>query len=151
MRPGFAGYGLDHLQLLVEDADANAKLFQDIYAGELIESRNGTRVLKVIDITVVVSEPADLGLDPAAVEPRNVDTKFRYGVDHIAWIFEDVYAAAAAAKAKGYTFTLEPIRFHIRGEPTLYDFGYLFSPDGLQLELMSEQWRVGPRTVFKAE
>ena len=144
-RAGATGFGFDHLQLLVGSVDENERFFRDVLAGEVGDRRSGTTVMRVGGAAIVLSEPEGLGLRRPDVQPRD-PSKFRYGIDHISFLYADARTAAESARAKGYRFPLEPRVLTYFGEPTVYTFGFTLSPDGLQCEMLTEEGRRGPRT-----
>ena len=140
-------FAFDHLQLLVKSVADNERFFTDLYAGEVTLRERGSAVMKIAGATLRLSEPEALGLRRAAVLPRD-PAVFRYGVDHVSFLYEDATPAYQAARAKGRSFLFEPRPLLYFGEPTEYQFGVALSPDGLGCEMLSEKGRRGPRVVF---
>jgi catechol 2,3-dioxygenase-like lactoylglutathione lyase family enzyme len=149
MDGGVSRFGIDHLELLVSDLDATARLLEGAFQGEVLATLEGTRVVQVADGTLVLSEPEALGLARDLVESLEADTKIRFGVDHLGWLYEEIDAAFEAASARGFSFVFGPIPFLYFDRPTPYRFCALRTPDGLQLETVTEEGRTGPRTEFK--
>ena len=148
MRPGYAGYGIDHVRLLVRNAEATRKFFEDLYFADTVFSDRHNAVLEVIDIVLVLSEPEALGLSRDSVQTADRKNKIRYGPDHIAWLSNDIDAFTRHADSTDYRFEVRPFRYSHFGEPTLYRFGFFLSPDELQVEIVQEDGRSAARTVF---
>jgi catechol 2,3-dioxygenase-like lactoylglutathione lyase family enzyme len=143
------GFGFDHVQLLVASAAENERFFRDVFAGETVVRAPGSAVVRAGGARIVLSEPAALGLRPEDVRKRDPGV-FWWGIDHISFLYDDVRAAGKAAVAKGHRFPREPAVLEYFGEPTVYTFGYAFSPDGLQCEMVREEGRTNPRTRVAA-
>ncbi len=147
--PQWGDYAIDHLLLLVKSADENEKFFQDVYAGRVTRRRPHITTMKVANATIVLAEPEGIGLKRQTVQPRD-PKKFRFGIDNIGFLYEDVKVAVEAAKAKGYKFLPEGVRMNYFGEPTVYTVAATLSPDGLQCEMAQQDGRIGPRTKAPA-
>jgi catechol 2,3-dioxygenase-like lactoylglutathione lyase family enzyme len=94
----------------------------------------------------VLAEPEAVGLRREQIVERD-PREFRYGVDHIGFLYRDVKAAVAAAKAKGYQFKLEGAPLMYYGQPTVYLFAITFTPDGFQCEMVQQEGRLGARPI----
>lgn len=155
-------FGMDHLMLLVKDAAANARFFEDLFHGKLLQRAPGLAVVRVADATLVLAEPARLGLDaariappqnipwastgPAATQRVTVDAS----VEHIGFLYADIPAMAAAAQARGYRLEYPPLRYAYKGRPTPFTSTEFMTPDGFSVEVVSAAGRVGPHAYYKA-
>lgn len=148
MRPGYGGFGVDYVHLLVKDKDETKQFFEQVYFGETTWSDGQNVVMDIIGMRFILSEPGSLGWHRKDVEERDAGQKIRFGVDHIAWLSTDIDAFVAHVGQTRYQFSLTPIRYTQFGEKTVYRFGYLLNPDGLQTEIMQEDGRSGARSVF---
>ncbi len=142
-------FGIDHLLLLVKSAKENETFFRDVFAGRVIGRRQGVTTMKVADATIVLAEPEALSLKRDRVQPRD-SKKFRYGIDHLGFLYADIATAVEAAKAKGHKFLLDGVRMNYHDEPTPYFFAIIFSPEGLQCKMVQEDGRAGPRVKAAA-
>lgn len=141
-------FGIHHLRLLVKNLPDNLRFWQEVFAATVLSQTTHSAVLLVGGQQLVLSEPEDLGLDRSAVQDRN-PKQFRGGVDHLGFLYPSVQVPYEAALAKGYKFLSKPIEIMYYGKPTLYTFAIMFSPDGLQVEMVDEKGRLGPRTKIK--
>jgi catechol 2,3-dioxygenase-like lactoylglutathione lyase family enzyme len=140
-------FGIDHLMLLVKNAKENEIFFRDVFAGRVIGRRPYVTTMKIADATIVLAEPEAVGLKRNQVQTHD-PKKFRYGIDHLGFLYSDVKAAVESAKAKGYRFLLDGARMSYYGAPTVYTFAVIFNPDGLHFEMVQEDGRTKARVVF---
>jgi catechol 2,3-dioxygenase-like lactoylglutathione lyase family enzyme len=141
-------FAIDHLQLLVRDVPANVKFYADVFRGEVLrEGARGTD-MNIGRHRFVLSDPAALGLAKERVVMRD-PKQFRSNIDHLGFLYSDTQPAYEHAVAKGYQFLLKPTPLKYYGAPTPYSFGILFSPDGLQCEMVVEQGRIDARTQYE--
>ena len=148
MRPGYGGYGVDHVHLLVRDKDETLKYYREIFFGEELWSSDNIAVMKIVDMMFILSEPEALGLNRSDVEDREPMKKIRYGVGHIGWLTTDMQAFIDHVDSTDYEFGVRPARFRRLGERTVYTLGLLLSPNGLSTEILQEDGRHSARTVF---
>ena len=148
MRPGYRGFGIDHVHLLVRDKDETAKFYKDVFFGEEIWSTDNSAVLEIVDMLFILSEPEALGLDRGSVEERDYIKKVRYGVGHIGWLSNNMQAFIDHVDTTDYKFGIRPSRFYLQGERTVYTLGLLLSPNVLSTEILQEDGRHLARTVF---
>lgn len=148
MRPGYQGYGVDHVHLLVRDKNETVKFYRDVFFGEEIWSNDNSAVMKIVDMLFVLSEPEAIGLKRDTVEERDYIEKVRYGVGHIGWLSNDMHAFMNHVDSTDYKFEVTPARFYLQGERTVYTLGLLLSPNVLSTEILQEDGRHSARTVF---
>ncbi|MFN7948549.1 MAG: hypothetical protein U0Z53_24565 [Blastocatellia bacterium] len=144
---GDTPFSLDHLQLLVRSLKENEQFFQRVYAARVLRRYPHTTVMKAADLTLVLSEPAALGLRDSEVQPRDA-RRLRPGISHLRFLFADVKAAVQAAQSKGVKFQLDGVRLNYDHEPLPYLLAVALSPDGWPCELVQEDGRTGPRTQY---
>ena len=156
-------FGMDHLMLLVKDAAANARFFADLFHGQVLQRAPGLVVVRVADATLVLAEPSRLGLDAARVAPpQNIPwaspgpaptqrIAVNASIEHIGFLYADIPAMAAAAKARGYRLEYPPLRVYVyRGHATPFTSTEFMTPDGFSVEVVSAAGRVGPHAYYKA-
>jgi len=155
-------YGIDHIQLLVRDHRETCRFLVDIYSAEFLGSWKNTVKLRVADAILVLSEPEDLGLQRGDVEDRDALNKQRFAVDHLAFLYEDIWPAISSAQDKGYRFNIiqssdrartalteAPPRYRYFGQPSAYTAISILSPDGLGFELVMVDGRAGPMIYYR--
>ena len=142
------GYAVDHLLLLVKSLDDNLKFFQDVFAGEVISKTDDMASMVVAGHKFVLAEPSALGLSSEKVIERDPKV-FRPDIDHLGFLYENARKAYAEVSEKGYEFLSPPIPIKYYDKPTLYTFAITYTPDGLQVEMYSEEGRTTSRTKFK--
>jgi catechol 2,3-dioxygenase-like lactoylglutathione lyase family enzyme len=141
-------FGIDHIMLLVPDVKITEGFFRNVYAAKVMARRPSTTTLKIADATIVLAEPEALGLQRESVKAPDMQ-RFRYGVDHLGFLYADIKAAVESAKMKGYTFLSESTRLNYFDQPTVYTLATIMSPDGLRCEMFQEDGRTGPHTPSK--
>lgn len=149
-RPDYEGetpFAIDHIQLLVGDKEANVKFFEEVFYGKVQKEQDGLAIMEVAKHRFVIAEAAALGISVDAVVKRD-PKEFRPNIDHIGFQYADPRLPYEAAKAKGYKFSLAPIRMRYYQKETSYRFAIVFSPDSLQFEMYSEDGRIGPRRRY---
>jgi catechol 2,3-dioxygenase-like lactoylglutathione lyase family enzyme len=144
---GITPFAIDHLQYLVDNLDAHLKFFTEVYDAKVISRQGHTAVVEAGKHTFVVSEPEGLGLARAQVAKRDPN-KFRYGVDHLGFMYTSIAAAHAHAAQKGYPFALNPVRMQYNDQPTVYTFAITATPDGMQMEMYQEDGRTAARAKY---
>jgi hypothetical protein len=162
-RPGDTGspFGIDHLVMLVSDVAATARFLGDVFAGQVLDGDARLRVLRIADARLVLVEPERVALDRAQVAPvpnipwasGAVPSRTRVAVpasvEHLGFLYADVPAMAAAARARGYTPVYPPFRYAYRGRPTAFTVTEFMSPDGFGVEAVSAEGRVGPHAYYR--
>ncbi len=144
---GITPFGIDHLQYIVEDLEANIKFFSEVYQGKVINRSEQVATMLVGGHTFVLATPEGMGLDRSKVARRSPDF-FRYGIDHLGFMYKDIRPAFENAKAKGYFFALDPTRMQYYDAPTVYTFAITSTPDGMQMEMYQEDGRTTARTRY---
>jgi catechol 2,3-dioxygenase-like lactoylglutathione lyase family enzyme len=145
------GHRIDHLLLLVSDLPANLKFFQEVLAAEILEQGNDFARIQVAKHEFILAKPAHIGLRDEEVIKRHPQ-KFTPNIDHLGFLYasqEELKLAFQKATNAGYQILMTPKRMDVFDKPTPYVFGILFSPDGLQIELETEDGRIGPRTKYQ--
>ena len=154
-------FGMDHLMLLVKDAAANSRLFEELFRGQVVQRAPGLVVVRVADATLVLAEPRTLGLDPSRIAPpQNIPwastgpaptqrVTVNASVEHIGFLYADIPALAAAAQARGYHLEYPPLRYAYKGRPTPFTSTEFMTPDGFSVEVVSAAGRVGPHAYYK--
>ncbi len=144
---GITPFAIDHLQYIVESTDAHIKFFTDVYEAKLISRKGKTAVMEVGKHIFVISEPEALSFAREKVAKRE-PTTFRYGVDHLGFMYQSIAAAHQYAAAKGYPFALDPVRMQYNDQPTVYTFAITTTPDGMQMEMYQEDGRTAARIKY---
>ena len=143
-------YGIDHLQLLVNNLEENVKFYQTVLAAEIIDKKERSTVLKIGNHRFVLSEPEALGLVREQVVERD-PKKFVANIDHLGFLYDEIEPAFYGAKANNYRVIMEPKQLIYFDKPTPYTFCILMSPDNLQIELEQEDGRTSARKTYKDE
>jgi len=142
------GYAVDHLMLLVKSLDDNLKFYKDVFAGEVIDQADKMATILIAGHKFVLVEPQAIGLTTDQVIERDPKV-FRPDLDHLGFLYKNIRKAYAHASEKGYEFLSPPVPINYYDKPTLYTFAITFSPDGLQVEMFSEEGRTASRSKFK--
>lgn len=140
-------FKIDHIQLLVNSLEDNVEFFVQVFQAQIKKEKDDTAIMEIGKHLFVVSEPEGLGLVRDKVVTRD-PKKFRSSIDHLGFLYADAQPAYENAVAKGYQFLLKPTPFNYFEKPTPYSFGILFSPDGLQCEMVTEKGRTSARTMY---
>lgn len=140
-------FGIDHLQLLVNNLEDNVKFYQTVLAAEIIDKKERSTVLKVGKQLFVLSEPEALGLVREQVVERN-PKKFVANIDHLSFLYDEIEPAFYGAKANNYNVIIEPRQMMYHDKPTPYTFCIVMSPDNLQIELLQEEGRTTARKIY---
>jgi catechol 2,3-dioxygenase-like lactoylglutathione lyase family enzyme len=141
-------FGIDHIMVLVEEVKTNEDFFRNVYSAKVIARRPSVATLKIADATIVLAEPEAVGLKRESVQSP-APGKFRYGVNHLGFLYADIKAPVETAKAKGYTFISDTFRVKYFDQPTVYTLATIISPDGLLCEMFQEDGRTGPHIQQK--
>ncbi len=146
---GATPFGVDHIQMLCEDLEANVKFYTEVLGAKLLDRKGKSAKLQVAQHVLVLSEPEDLGLKREQVQKKDRG-KFFPGPDLFGFLYDEagLKAATDSAVAKGYRFLMPPTRMNFYEKPTPYTFAILFSPDNFPIELHTEDNRTGPRTMY---
>jgi catechol 2,3-dioxygenase-like lactoylglutathione lyase family enzyme len=143
-------FGIDHLQLLVNNLEDNVKFYQTVLAAEIIDKKERSTVLKIGNHRFVLSEPEALGLVRRQVVERdskeNTANTIRLG-----FLYDEIEPAFYGAKANNYRVIMEPTPLLYFDKPTPYTFCIVMSPDNLQIELEQEEGRTRARKIYKGE
>lgn len=143
-------FGIDHLQLLVNNLEENVKFYQTVLAAEIIDKKERSTVLKVGNHKLVLSEPEALGLVREQVVERD-PKKFVANIGHLGFLYDEIEPAFYGAKANNYNVIIEPKQLMYYDKPTPYTFCILMSPDNLQIVLTQEEGRTSARKIYKVE
>ena len=143
-------FGIDHLQLLVNNLEENVKFYQTVLAAEVTDKKDRSTVLKIGNHKFVLSEPEALGLAREQVIERDAK-KFVANIDHLGFLYDEIEPAFYGAKANNYRVIMEPKTLMYYDKPTPYTFCILMSPDNLQIELEQEEGRTTARKIYKIE
>lgn len=144
---GITPFGIDHIQYMVEDLEANVKFFSEVYQGKVVSRSAQVVTMLVGGHTFVLATPEGMGHDRNKVARRSPEF-FRYGVDHLGFMYKDIRPAFENAKAKNYPFALDPTRMQYNDAPTVYTFAITSTPDGMQMEMYQEDGRTAARTEY---
>ena len=142
-------FGIDHLQLLVNNLEDNVKFYQTVLAAEIIDKTDRSTVLKVGNQRLVLSEPEALGLVREQVVQRN-PKKFVANIDHLGFLYDEIEPAFYGAKANNYKVIMEPQRMIYNKKTTPYTYCIVMSPDNFQIELQQEDRRTSARKIYKS-
>ncbi len=140
-------YGIDHLLMMVDNLSANVTFFQDVYAGKIIKRGSDFCKIHVGEHSIVLATPAALGI-PASTVQRVDTAQFRPGIEQLSFLYNNPQPAYTAAATKGYEFSLRPSRLIYRNKPTSYVAAITRSPEGIYCEMLAEDGREGPRSVY---
>jgi len=143
-------FGIDHLQLLVNNLEENVKFYQTVLAAEIIDKKERSTVLKIGNHKFILSEPEALGLVREQVMERD-PKKFVANIDHLGFLYDEIEPAFYGAKANNYKIVTEPEQLMYLDKPTPYTSCILMSPDNLQIELVQEEGRTTARKIYKVE
>ena len=141
-------FGIDHLQLLVNNLEDNVKFYQTVLAAEVIDKTERSTVLKIGNQRLILSEPEALGLVRKKVVERNAK-QFVANIDHLGFLYDEIEPAFYGAKANHYNVTVEPRRMIYNKKPTPYTYCIVMSPDNFQIELQQEDGRISARKIYK--
>ena len=155
-------YGIDHVQFLVKDCQATARFLTEVFFARQIGTSRGTAVVRVADAILVLSEPEALGIERRDVEERDVERLQRFSVDHLAFLYTDIWPAVQNAQDLGHKFdviqssgdgarglTHAPARYRYFGKPSAYTAISIMSPDRFAFELVMVDGRSGPMVYFR--
>ena len=143
-------FGIDHLQLLVNNLEDNVRFYQTVLGAEIIDKKDRSTVLKIGNHKFILSEPEALGLVREQVVERD-PKKFVANIDHLGFLYDEIEPAFYGAKANNYRVIMEPKPLMYYDKPTPYTFCILMSPDNLQIELEQEEGRTTARKMYKDE
>ncbi|MFL1462180.1 VOC family protein [Roseococcus sp. DSY-14] len=121
-------YSPDHLHFRSTDADAAAHFYVEMFGatetGRAVQPKGNLRVMLDLGGLPIFLEGVPEGTGAPPAPPF-------LGLEHLGLRVDDLEAAAAALKAKGVRFTLEPteIRPGVR-------IAFVQAPDGVQVELL---------------
>lgn len=141
-------FGIDHLQLLVNNLEENVKFYQTVLAAEIIDKKERSTVLKIGNQRLVLSEPEALGLVREKVVERNPN-KFVANIDHLGFLYDEIEPAFYGAKANFYKVIVEPRQMIYNKKTTPYTYCIVMSPDNFQIELQQEDRRTAARKIYK--
>lgn len=141
-------FGIDHLQLLVNNLEENVKFYQTVLGAVITDKRERSTVLKIGNHQFVLSEPEALGLVRERVVEHN-PKKFVANIDHLGFLYDEIEPAFYAAKANNYRVIMEPKPLKFYDKPTPYTICILKSPDNFQIELQQEEGRITGRKLYK--
>ncbi len=141
-------FGIDHLQLLVNNLEENVKFYQTVLGAEITDKKERSTVLKIGNHQFVLSEPEALGLVRERVIEHN-PKKFVANIDHLGFLFDEIEPAFYAAKGSNYRVIMEPKPLTFYDKPTPYTICILKSPDNFQIELQQEEGRITGRKLYK--
>jgi len=141
-----APFSIDHIQLLVRSVPQNVAFYAEVFRGKTIRATDRATTMEIGQHRFVLAEPEGLGIERDKVVMRD-PKQFRSNIDHIGFLYRDTQPIYEYALARGYKFLLKPTHLYYFDKATPYSFGILFSPDGLQCEMVMETGRLGPRTL----
>ena len=127
--PAAAAISFDHIHLRSPDPEATARWFAEMLGAEVIRTvqQGKPRIdLKLggADIFIAPVPPGDASVGAPPHPPHQ-------GLDHFGFLVPDLDAAAAALKAKGVEFTLEPNQ----ARPDVR-IAFIRGPQGISIELL---------------
>lgn len=143
-------FGIDHLQLLVNNLEDNVKFYQTVLGAEIIDKKDRSTVLKIGNHRFILSEPEALGLSREKVVEQD-SKKFVANIDHLGFLYEEIEPAFYGAKANNYKVIIEPKPLIYFDKPTPYTYCVVMSPDNLRIELQQEEGRTTARKIYKIE
>ncbi len=120
-------FAFDHIHLRSPDAEAAAGFYVSHLGAEIrdrVMNGDALRVIMNLGGTTVFVEQVPAGTPAAPVPPHQ-------GIEHVGLQVSDLPATAAALKAKGVRFTMEPKQLR----PGLM-IAFIAAPDGVIVELL---------------
>ncbi|HEV8663663.1 MAG TPA: VOC family protein [Candidatus Methylomirabilis sp.] len=122
----------DHVHYRVSDVEKTAAFFREHFGGWELR-RFEARGLPILAMVV--------GGQPIMLSPKRPEEQvtadgrtLNYGVYHIAFLVPDVEKAAAALKARGVRFILEPTAV-----PPSIKMAFVEGPDGIMVEVLERK------------
>jgi catechol 2,3-dioxygenase-like lactoylglutathione lyase family enzyme len=126
--------GFDHVSIIISDVEENLKFYRDILGFDVkmdfYDEGERARIifLNMGNSMLELISPDD---NPTFFEKRRWDDRKKGGVEHIAFLVEDVDKIYEYLKTKGIEFILGPLEFP-DGK-----YGYFYGPEGVLLEIIS--------------
>ncbi|MFC0182898.1 Catechol 2,3-dioxygenase [Pseudarcicella hirudinis] len=137
-------FGIDHVQMIVENLEKSIRFYKDIFNAELLIKKDRSAVLSVKNQKIVLSEPEALGLVREQI--RKIDKNSPNSLDcQLSFLYEEVEPAFYAVKGQGYEVAVEPETFYYLNKPANYIYSIIRTPDGAPLKIFQENGRLAAR------
>lgn len=125
--------GLDHVSIIVSDIEENLRFYKDILGFNLLkdfyDEKERARII-FLNLGNSMLELIAPDEKPDKGEKTNWEERKRSGVEHIAFLVEDMDKTYEYLKSKGIEFILGPLEFP-EGK-----YGYFYGPEGVLLEVI---------------
>lgn len=125
---------LDHISIIVSNLEENLKFYRDILEFKIVRDfyDEGEKA-RIIFLQMGNTMLELISPDEKPIEgPKTLwEKRERGGIEHIAFLVEDVDKIHDYLKSKGINFILGPLDFS-DGK-----YGYFYGPDGVLLEVIS--------------
>jgi len=125
--------GLDHISIIVSDVDENLKFYRDVLGFNIVkdfyDEKEKARIV-FLNMGNTMLELIAPDERPNKGEKADWENRKKGGVEHIAFLVEDMDKIYEYLKSKGIEFILGPLEFP-EGK-----YGYFYGPDGVLLEVI---------------
>ena len=125
--------GLDHISIIVSDVEENLKFYRDILDFNVLkdfyDEKEKARII-FLNIGNSMLELIAPDKKPAKGEKIIWEERRIGGVEHIAFLVEDMDKIYEYLRSKGIEFVLGPLEFP-EGK-----YGYFYGPEGVLLEVI---------------
>lgn len=125
--------GLDHISIIVSDLEKNLNFYRDILGFEILkdfyDEKEKARIV-FLNIGNTMLELIAPDEKPSEGEKTSWEERKRGGVEHIAFLVNDMDGIYNYLKSKGIDFILGPLEFP-EGK-----YGYFYGPEGVLLEVI---------------
>ncbi len=154
-------FHIDHLMLLVSDVDETTQFFSQIFEAKVLETSDRMAILQVADATLVLTEPATLGIDRKRMIPRPKSvfgplkdgkqtlTEVLGSVDHLGFLYQDIEKLVTQAQDRGYNPLYPPFSYNYAGQKSPYAVTAFTAPDGFNIEAVQPAGRIGPHVYYR--
>lgn len=125
--------GLDHISIIVSDLEENLRFYRDVLGFNVLkdfyDNKEKARIL-FLNIGNTMLELIAPDERPSKGEKVSWEERSKGGVEHIAFLVEDMDKMHSYLKSKGIDFILGPLEFP-EGK-----YGYFYGPEGVLLEVI---------------
>ncbi|MBC7319081.1 VOC family protein [bacterium] len=125
--------GLDHISIIVSDVEENLRFYRDILGFNVLkdfyDEKEKARIifLNVGNNMLELIAPDE---KPTKGEKVSWEKRSKGGVEHIAFLVDDMDRTYEYLKSRGIEFILGPLEFS-EGK-----YGYFYGPEGVLLEVI---------------
>lgn len=125
--------GLDHISIIVSDLEENLRFYRDILGFSVLkdfyDDKERARII-FLNIGNTMLELIIPDEKPSKGVKTTWEKRNRGGVEHIAFLVDDMDKMCNYLKSKGIDFILGPLEFP-EGK-----YGYFYGPEGVLLEVI---------------